>query len=351
MRKKKLKQLEEETVELEQVEEQVQEQVQEEPVVEATEEEYKAKIEVLNEELRVLAEKENRLTDKLCAAKKAGLKEQIERCRDLLQYLVYTKNAKLEELEAAKAGYREAKARREITELTAQIDEIEVELLGNQIPDAVEEEQEPSFEPEYDYIAKAKRLSTVSKVLALLGCFGALIGALLYMVLVFVKDLSFAFTDLIPFGAVAVVMLIVAIIFGSASKKAKRTGEKQLAELELAKAEYEAEKAAREAERAAQADAWKINNTGVVSEAYAIEQEKTAQLAKDAKRAKIKNTVIAKAADVPAKIKENADTVVPIAAACTAVATVAVISSACKKAVVAKRTTDARRKFIDWLIR
>ena len=81
-----------------------------------------------------------------------------------------------------------------------------------------------------------------------------------------------------------------------------------------------------------------------------IEQEKTLQLDKDAKRTKLKNTVISKASEVPAKIKENANTVVPIAAACTAVAAIAAISSACKKSAAAKRTTAARRKFLDWLI-
>ena len=192
MRKKKLKQLEEEAVELEQVAEPEQAPVQEEQVqevaVEPTEDEYKAKIETLTEELRVLAEKENNLTDKLCEAKKAGSKEQTDRCRELLQYLVYNKKAKQEELETAKAGYRKLKQQREIAELTAQIDQIEADILGNQDPEAIEEEVEPSFEPEYDYEAKAKRLSTASKVIALLGCFGGLVGALVYMVLVFLKD-------------------------------------------------------------------------------------------------------------------------------------------------------------------
>ena len=350
MRKKKLKQLEEEKlVELEQEQEQEQQEVPEEPV-ELTEDEYKAKIDALTEELRVLAEKENHLTDKLCEAKKTGLKDQTDRCRDLLQYLVHIKNEKLAELEAAKAGYREVKASREIAELTGEIDRIEADLLGDRYT-AEPEEEAPSFEPEYDYIAKSKRLCTASRVIALLGCFGALVGALVYMVMVFLKDLPFAVTDLVAFGGVAVVMVIVAIILGSASKSAKRRGEKLLAELEEAKAQYEAERLAREAERAAQEAAWKVDNKEVVSEAYAIEQAKTVQLAKDAKRAMVKNTVLAKASEVPAKIKENADTVVPIAVACTAVVTVAAISSACKKAAAARRTTAARRNFIDWLIK
>ena len=352
MRKKKLKQLEEEQiVELEQEQEQIeaQEPEQEEPV-ELTEDEYKAKIDALNEELRVLAEKEDRLTDKLCAAKATGLKEQTDRCRDLLQYLVHFKNGKLEELEEAKAAYHEVKTRREIAELTCEIDEIEADLIGELLPDE-DEEPAPSFEPEYDYAAKSKRLSIVSRIIAILGCFGALAGALIYMVLVFLKDLPFAVTDLIVFGGVAVVMIIVAIIFGAAAKSAKRRGEKVLAELAEAKAAYEAECLAREAERAAQEEAWKIESMDVVSEAYAIEQQKTVQLAKDAKREKVKNTVIAKASEVPAKIKENANTVVPIAAACTAVVAAAAISSACKKAATARRTTAARRNFLDWLIK
>lgn len=348
MRKKKLKQLEEETV----VEPELTEEVQEEAEpVELTEDEYKAQIDALTEELRVLAEKENVLTDKLCAAKQTGLKEQTDRCRELLQYLVHYKNTKLDELEAAKKAYREAKAKREIAELTTEIDELEADLIGALLPAEPEDEPAPSFELDYDYEAKAKRQSTISRVFALVGCFGALIGALVYMLLVFLKDQPFAVTDLVVFGAVAVVMLVIALCIGGAARSTKRRGQKKLAELEEAKAQYEAECLARELERAEKAAAWKVDNMETVSEAYAIEQAKTEKLAKDAKREKLKNNVIAKASEVPARIKENADTVVPIAAACTAVAAVAAISSACKKAAAARRTTAARRKFIDWLIK
>ena len=272
MRKKKLKQLEEEeVVELEQEQVEADEQAQEEEPVELTEDEYKAKIEALNEELRVLAEKEDHLTNKLCVAKQTGLKEQTDRCRELLQYLVHFKNGKMAELEETKAAYLAVKTRREVEELTCEIDEIEADLLGELLPDA-NEEPAPSFEPEYDYFAKSKRLSMVSRIIAILGCFGAMAGALIYMVMVFLKDLPFAVADLGMFGGVAAVMVIVAIIFGSAAKAAKRRGEKVLAELAEAKAQYEAECLEREAERAAQEAAWKVDCMEVVSEAYAIEQ-------------------------------------------------------------------------------
>ena len=140
MRKKKLKQLEE-VVEQVQEQEQVQEEpVQEEPV-EKTEDDYKAQIDALNEELRVLAEKEDALTVKLCAAKETGLKEQTDRCRELLQYLVHLKNEKTKELEAAKAAYRELKAKREIAELTSEIDQIEADIIGSMISEETEEEE------------------------------------------------------------------------------------------------------------------------------------------------------------------------------------------------------------------
>lgn len=345
MRKKKLKQLEEETVvELEQ------EQVQEEPV-ELTEEECKAKVDALNAEIRDLIARESGLTDKLCMAKETGLNEQTDRCRELLQRLVHYKNTKLEELEEAKKAYREAKAKREIAELTAEIDQIEAELEGTVLPSKDDEEPAPSFEPDYDYEAKAKRLSTASRIIAILGCFGALAGALAYMIMVFLKDLPFATMDLALFGGVAVVMIVIASIFGSAANRAKRRGAKVLAELAEAKAAYEAECLARELEKAEQEAAWKVDNMDAVVQAYAIEQEKTVLLAKNAKRTKMKNIAISKACDVPAKIKENADTVVPIAAACTAVAAVAAISAACKKSAEAKRTVAARRNFFDWLIK
>ncbi len=339
MSDKKLQQANEATVEV------AEETLQNEEAV------LKANAEALREDIRVLEDKEKILTEKLCLAKGKGLNAQIEKCRVLLQKLVLQKNLKKQELADAETLYKEAKAKRELAELSEEIDELTAAIEADVLDDEEDLLEEPTFEEGYDHIAKAKRLGVISRVFAFVGIFAAFIGAVVYLLCAnFDLTAGFEWMDLLPFGVVAVVMIVIGLCVGGAANKHKRIAAAIEAEMEEKRAQYEAEKLERERLKAEKMAPWRAENMDAAAEANATEQAMDVQLAKEAKKADMKNKMLVGVNDVAGKLKDNVHKVVPIAAACTAVVTAAALISSGKKKAAAKRSAAARKELLNSII-
>ena len=357
---KKLQQLDAPEAEAEVVEEIVADEVTAEEAVaeEAVTEEnvreedvLKANVEALREEIRVLEDKQKILGEKLHLAKGKGMNAQIEKCRELLQMLVIQANDKKAELKTAEELYREAKRRREIEELAAEINELTTQIEGEMVVEEEEPLEEPVFVADYDHLAKAKRLSVVSKAVAFVGIFAAFIGALVYMLcIVFEIGPAFSWIDLAIFAGVAVVMIIIGLFIGGAANKHKRIAAEIEIEIAEKRAAYEAELAERERIKAEKEAAKKEQCMDAVVEAYAIEQAIDEQMVKQAKKEDMKNRMIVGLSEVPGKIKEHKKTIVPVAAAATAVVAIAAMVSSGKKKAAVKRSAAVRKELIQSII-
>lgn len=280
-------------------------------------------LEALRASIAYLEEKEALLTEKLCEAKAKGLTQQSDRCRALLQKVVIQKRQKKDLLQ-------EAEAKKLADELDGLADELEAEFDPK--PFAEEEELE------YNYRAKAKRLSLISRMIGFVGVFACLVGSLVYLILTQVETMNLPFEplSLIITGGAAVVFVVIAVIVGASANNYKRYAD----EVEADRLEKERQLAEQE-----RAELLALARLNAVSEAYSIETKQDMQNAKP-KRALFGKV---KMPEVPEKVKNNVHKIIPVAAICTAVVTAAAISSAQKKNAAAKRSAAVRKEFFNWL--
>jgi hypothetical protein len=270
-----------------------------------------------------LEEKEALLTEKLCAAKEKGLVAQADRCRALLQKVVLQKRIKKDELQ-------ECEARK----LAEELDELAAELELEFDPDLfVEEKQE-----EYDYRAKAKRMSLWSRIVGFGGFLTCLIGAFIYLFLCQVEtmNLPFEWMNLAITGVVAVIFVIVGLLIGHSANACEDKAD----EIESERLEKEAELAKKK-----EAELLALANLNAISEAYSIETNKDFEIAHPKK--KLFGSV--KMPEVPEGVKKNVHKIVPIATACTAVVAAIALSSAQKKKAAERRSAAVRKEFFNWL--
>lgn len=311
---------------------------------ERTDEDDVALIKALRAEIKTLEGKEKELTKKLSVAKENGLDEKAVQCRGLLQRIVRHKIDLRRELKAAELRHREAEAKRTMERLTEEIGTLTEEI--NALLPTIEESEfdTPLFEAEYDHLAKSKRFALIARAVAWIGILGGLIGALVYMLLVEGAYIAFSWwPGMATFGIGAVVLIVIGLIIGAASRRQKRLAAEIAEEIEEQRAAYEAERA--EQERLAyEANApWLNDNVDAVTEAYAIER------AGDRKRAG-KRTLQKLIPDPENEdLKKTVHKVAPIAAACAAVA-VAVLATSGKKKSATKKSEALRKEFFDWFI-
>ncbi len=292
--------------------------------------------EALREDILILEQEIDTVTKKLSLAKAKGLIPQANRCRELLQMLVAEKQKKQAELSEVELRIREADAKRFVAEFSEEIDELsdhvenDILKLNDDLP------QPPDPEPVYNHEKKAKRLSLISRIIAFVGIFSGLIGALVYMLLVEYAFFPFKWLDLAIFGGVVVVLLIVAICVGGASNHHRRLAAEHAEELARQQAEYEAEIARIMEERNA---IWKNECVDSVLEAYRL--EKAGDAARSRKKALQK--LIPDLSDPKTLHK-----VAPIAAACTAVAAIT-LATVAKKSSQKRKAANFRKTFFDWM--
>ena len=281
-------------------------------------------LEPMREAIAGLQEKETVLCEKLNLAKEKGLAEQAGRCRDLLQKVVRRRLKLQEEL-------RIAEARQLADELDALTEEIGAEIEPAPVP--VEETEE------YNYMAKSRRLSFLSKLIGFVGVFSCFVGAFVYLLLAQADTLNLPFdwTNLIVVGAGAVVFLVIALIIGASANKYKLISE-------MLEAEREEEDEILEA--IAKEEAFTTESLDAATVAYEIEKELEIKKAtpEAPKRALLKLPV-----EVPEKVKKNVHKIVPVAAVCTAIAAAFAVSAARKRAAAERHSAAIRRDFFKWL--
>ena len=298
----------------------------EEPVVdtaEAVADVTEEMLELLRASIAELEEKEKLLTEKLCMAKEKGLTQQADRCRALLQKVVVQKRLKKDELQQAEA-----------CKLADELDALAEELEQEFDPKPFEEEKEL----EYNYRAKSKRLSLISRMVGFIGVFACLVGSFVYLLFTQVETLNlpFEWIYLAITGVAAVIFVIIALLIGGSANSYKRLADEVEAD------RLEAERLLEEQKRE---ELLALSQLNAVSEAYALETNQDMQNAKPQR--KLLGSV--KLPEVPEKVKKNVHKIVPIAAVCTAVAAIFAVSSASKKAAAEKRSAAARRDFFKWL--
>ena len=313
------------------------------------EQELKALADSLRAEIAVFEEQEKVLAEKLCVAKRRGLLEPAARCRDLLQRLIREKMMKKEQLASVEESYREAKAKRELAELTAEVDALTEQLENEFFPPEVDLLEKPTFEPAYDHMAKSKRLGVIARAVGVIGVFTALIGSLVFMLFSELSLVSFSWGGLALFAVIAIAAVVAGLIIGKASNKHKAIAEQLKLEIEEKMAEYEAEVLARERAKAEMSAPWRLENLDAVTEAYALEREKDLALAKAEIMEKDRNRMIAYGSDILGLAKRNAKKLIPVALAGSAVVAAVAISKSKKKKAQAARTAAVRKEFRDWL--
>lgn len=298
----------------------------EEPVVdtaEAVADVTEEMLELLRASIAELEEKEKLLTEKLCMAKEKGLTQQADRCRALLQKVVVQKRLKKDELQQAEA-----------CKLADELDALAEELEQEFDPKPFEEEKEL----EYNYRAKSKRLSLISRMVGFIGVFACLVGSFVYLLFTQVETLNlpFEWIYLAITGVAAVIFVIIALLIGGSANSYKRLADEVEAD------RLEAERLLEEQKRE---ELLALSQLNAVSEAYALETNQDMQNAKPQR--KLLGSV--KLPEVPEKVKKNVHKIVPVAAVCTAVVAAAAISSAQKKSAAAKRSAAVRKEFFNWL--
>ena len=298
----------------------------EEPVVdtaEAVADVTEEMLELLRASIAELEEKEKLLTEKLCMAKEKGLTQQADRCRALLQKVVVQKRLKKDELQQAEA-----------CKLADELDALAEELEQEFDPKPFEEEKEL----EYNYRAKSKRLSLISRMVGFIGVFACLVGSFVYLLFTQVETLNlpFEWIYLAITGVAAVIFVIIALLIGGSANSYKRLADEVEAD------RLEAERLLEEQKRE---ELLALSQLNAVSEAYALETNQDMQNAKPQR--KLLGSV--KLPEVPEKVKKNVHKIVPVAAVCTAVVAAVAISSAQKKSAAAKRSAAVRKEFFNWL--
>ena len=303
----------------------------------------------LRAEIAAFEQQEKVLAEKLCIAKRRGLLEPAARCRDLLQRLIREKMMKKEQLEGVEESYREAKAKRELAELTAEVDALTEQIETEFFPPEVDLLEKPTFEPAYDHMAKSKRLGVIARAVAAIGVFTALIGSLIFMLFSEMSLVNFSWGGIILFAVIAIAAVVAGLIIGKGSNKHKAIAEQLKLEIEAKMAEYEAEVLARERAKAEMNAPWRLENLDAATEAYALEREKDLALAKAEAIEKDKNRMIAYGSDILGLAKRNAKKLIPVALAGSAVIAAVAISRSKKKKAQAARSAAVRKEFRDWL--
>ncbi len=298
----------------------------EEPAVEAenvpdpTEE----MLEALRTSIADLEEKEKVLTEKLCLAKAKGLEAQADKCRELLQLVILQKNAKNDELRKAEAH-----------KLAAELDELTANMEKEINPSPISEE---AVAAQYNYLAKSKRLSVISRAIGFVGVFACMIGAVVYLLLTQVEtmNLPFEWLYLAVDGAAAVLFIVIALIVGASANSNKRLAkeiEDDIREQERLLAEQAAEAA------------MALERLDANAQAFSAETKQDMENAKPAK----KTFGPIKVPEISDETKKKLHKLAPVAAACaTAVAAVAVVSSQ-KRAAEERRASATRKAFFKWL--
>ena len=294
--------------------------VEEEAVLAPTEE----MLDAMRAEIADLEEKESILTEKLCLAKEKGLVAQAEKCRELLQIVILQKMRKTDEL-------REAEAHKVAAELDALTAELEQEIN----PSPITEEQ---IEEQYNYMAKSKRLTLVSKIIGGIGTFACVVGALVYLILTQVEtmNLPFEWLYLIADGAAFLLFGLIALCIRKSAKRCKQIAEEIEAEI------LETERLIAEQKAA---EAMMLERLDANAEAYTAETNQAIENAKPPRKKFGPITL----PEIPDAVKNNVHKIAPVAAVCvTTVAAAAVVSSQ-KRAAEAKRASATRKEFFKWL--
>lgn len=303
----------------------------------------------LRAEIAAFEQQEKVLAEKLAVAKRRGLLEPAARCRDLLQRLIREKLMKKEQLASVEESYREAKAKRELAELTAEVDALTEQIENEFFPPEVDLLEKPTFEPAYDHMAKSKRLGVIARAVALGGIFTALIGSLIFMLFAEMSFVSFSWGGIILFAVIAIAAVVAGLIVGKFSAKHAKIADQLKLEIEAKMAEYEAELLERERAKAELQAPWRLENLDAATEAYALERETDLALAKAEAMERDKNRMIAYGADILGLMKRNAKKLIPVALAGSAVVAAVAISKSKKKKANAARTAAVRKEFRDWL--
>ena len=254
----------------------------EEPVVdtaEAVADVTEEMLELLRASIAELEEKEKLLTEKLCMAKEKGLTQQADRCRALLQKVVVQKRLKKDELQQAEA-----------CKLADELDALAEELEQEFDPKPFEEEKEL----EYNYRAKSKRLSLISRMVGFIGVFACLVGSFVYLLFTQVETLNlpFEWIYLAITGVAAVIFVIIALLIGGSANSYKRLADEVEAD------RLEAERLLEEQKRE---ELLALSQLNAVSEAYALETNQDMQNAKPQR--KLLGSV--KLPEVPEKVKKR----------------------------------------------
>ncbi len=307
---------------------------------------YSAQRDALCEEIAALKEQEAILAERLALAKDRGLDAQASQCRRVLQRIVGKRTQKQEDLKVVLEALRRLEAKAFLERFSEEVDTLTTQIERDflDIDPEAEAANAPSFEPDYDYEARAKRLSFISKTFGWVGILAGLVGAVVYLLLSVLEVATFSWIGLGIFGGVTAVLVLVGLIFGAAANHQRKVAARVADELAEQKAAYEAEceerrRLAEEAEKE-----WIIANAAAIAEAYSIEAEGD-------KRRAVKKSLQQLIPDLsdPEQIKKTARKLAPIAAVC-AVVTVAAVAAGSKKRAAAKKTAALRREFFKWLV-
>lgn len=289
----------------------------------------------LRDAIRALEEKEAIVTEKLCLAKEMGLTKQAEKCRELLQTVVWQKTVKKGELQ-------EAEARRAASELDLFTAELEKEFT----PEPVADEQ---LKVQSYYVAKAKRTGLIAKIVGYVGVISCVLGALAYLILTQpeVLNIPFEWLYLAAVGAGAVIFLIIALMINSSAK-----GYLFLAD----QIEEKRQEDERKLVEQVKVDALTLDRLRAATEANAAEasykaEENTQKENEPVKKktVKIGNIELPEMPKLSEDTKKKIHKIAPFAAAGAIVVTVVAISRAQKKSAAIKRSAALRREFFNWL--
>lgn len=303
----------------------------------------------LREEIAALEDQEKKLAEKLCEVKRKGLPESAAKCRDLLQRMVRERMAKQADLKDVEESYREAKAKRELAETTAEVDALTEQIEKDFFEADLDLLEKPTLEPAYDHFARAKRLSVIAKSTALIGILAGLLGLVVYLLLAAEDVVTFSWISFVVFGVVAIGTTVAGLLIGRAANKHKQIGETLKLEIETKMAEYEAELLERERLKAEMDAPWHLENLDAATEVQRMERENdVAFAAAEEKRAR-RNRAILRGVDTVEFAKKNKEKLATVALAGSAVLAAVALSKAQKKKVRAARSAAIRKEIRGWL--
>ena len=281
-------------------------------------------IAALRESIDSLSKKEAILTKKLAKARAAGLKLQSEKCRELLQKVVFMKQEKKDQLKVAEA-----------MALAAELDTF-AEGMENDLCYEYAKLDEFDTKPIEEYRKKARRQKIVARILTVVSLVACIGGAITYLLLAMpeILNLPFNWLYLVVDAALLVVLLHVAAGFREASKNNTYYAECLEEERQKAIDAYN--------ERMRQ-EMMSLANLEAVSNAYKLEGLGADGIADDEAKLDAEGRVAEIEIEaVPAKVKNYAKVIIPVVGVCAALIAIGAYS---KKKRIAKK----RKQLYKWL--